>query len=95
MLGSHARRISLPHSDLGPWYERAKQVESEIPTLVVSQEVPLLTSLNIKVVLPNGHSFALIPQSVLSVEPLEMSSDRADGNPKVSSDLLVRQSPRC
>ncbi len=41
--------------------------------------------------LPSGHSLGLVSQFILSIEPLEMRPDGADGNTKVSGDLFIGQ----
>jgi hypothetical protein len=40
----------------------------------------LVAPVGITVMLPNGNGLALVPESVGSVEPLEIRSDRADGD---------------
>jgi hypothetical protein len=50
-----------------------------------------LILLGFNVVLPSGHGLCLVSQSILSIEPLEMGPDGADGDPKGSGDLFVGQ----
>jgi hypothetical protein len=55
---------------------RDRQTECDSVALVVR----ILAAVGITMVLPNGHGFALVPQTVYPIEPLEMCSDRADRN---------------
>jgi hypothetical protein len=41
--------------------------------------------------LPNSHGLGLVSESTFTIETLEMRPNGADGNTKVSSDLLVGQ----